>query len=391
MRRDYSRITPCVVHSCAYKALEENLGFSDYKESVRVGQMLNLLLLMAALRRTLFAVISRYFRSHFSHETARCAVYANLTTREQLIRGLVDALHHVAAFDRRERKRTWTVAIDLHYQPYYGCAKDPDVIGGQKKHGTKLFHCYATAVLIHKRRRYTLGLIQVTKGLKPHQQVQALLDQIQARNLKVGGVVLDAGFDSGETILLLQQLKLNYTVPLRRKGCGTNRRNACFSQPSGTLQTVQWKTEKTNKAVSTRVLVWQNKDQDQSRVYAFCGWSQKEAVSELRRAYLARQRYRQRFGIETSYRQKNQGRGWTTSVNPDYRLLLEGVALLLRQVWVGLTQQIAKARGLTPTQWVSELPLNLMLEWLADHLRSLYPFSRQISLTQNVLTTTITR
>src|ERR1039457_752131 len=47
----------------------------------------------------------------------------------------------------------------------------------------------------------------------------------------------------------------------------------------------------------------------------------------------SRQLYRRRFGIETSYRQKNQAQAFTTSSDPVYRLLLEGVAYILRQVW----------------------------------------------------------
>ena len=186
-------------------------------------------------------------------------------------------------------------------------------------------------------------------------------------------MVLDAGFDSGETILRLQQRKVSYTIPLRRKGKASSRRNAVFAKPTGTLDTVRWVTEKTRQAVSTRVLVWQRKGEARAKVYAFEGWGSKTAVAEFRRARRARRRYRERFGIETSYRQKNQGRGWTTSRNATYRLLLEGVALVLRQVWVHLTRQIAVARGLRPGGWVSELPLARMLEWLVEALKARYP------------------
>jgi hypothetical protein len=103
---------------------------------------------------------------------------------------------------------------------------------------------------------------------------------------------LDAGFDSGETILLLQEKKLSYAVPLRRKGSGSNRRNDCYLKPTGTITTLEWVTEKTRKSVSTRVLVWQRKEETQSRVYAFGGWGCVEAVSEARRAWLGRRRYR---------------------------------------------------------------------------------------------------
>ena len=69
-----------------------------------------------------------------------------------------------------------------------------------------------------------------------------------------------------------------------------------------------------------------------------------------------------------------------------YRLLLEGLALVLRQVWVCLTQQIAKARGLSPKAWVGELPLVEMLLWLADHIRTSHNHSQRIDLAPPTLT-----
>ena len=53
-----------------------------------------------------------------------------------------------------------------------------------------------------------IGLMALTGGEKPHQIVATLLAQIQSRGLQVRGVVLDSGFDSGETLLLLQERAL---------------------------------------------------------------------------------------------------------------------------------------------------------------------------------------
>ena len=84
-----------------------------------------------------------------------------------------------------------------------------------------------------------------------------------------------------------------------------------------------------------------------------------------------RRLYRQRFGIETSYRQKNQAEATTTSRDPVYRLLLEGVAYLLRQVWVMLTEQIARRRHCKPGVWVGVLTRSILLDWLAHALEDL--------------------
>jgi IS4 transposase len=42
-----------------------------------------------------------------------------------------------------------------------------------------------------------------------------------------------------------------------------------------------------------------------------------------------RQRYRKRFGVETSYRLGNKLLGWTISPNSVYRFLLIGLGFLL--------------------------------------------------------------
>ena len=117
------------------------------------------------------------------------------------------------------------------------------------------------------------------------------------------------------------------------------------------------------------------------QLLAFGGWGSGESEAALlRRAGLACRKYSARYGIETSYRQMNRGRGTTTKDDVRYRLLLIGLALLLRQVWVWLSGQVAKARGLADAAWVSELPLMEMLEWLADALKRSYPPTRGIDL-----------
>jgi len=98
------------------------------------------------------------------------------------------------------------------------------------------------------------------------------------------------------------------------------------------------------------------------------------------RARLAKMAYRRRFGIETSYRQQNEGKGRTTAKDVCYRLLLVGLALLLRQAWVWLTGQIARQRGARPGAWVGALPLGALLGWLEAALRRRYKEARAIPL-----------
>jgi putative transposase len=61
-----------------------------------------------------------------------------------------------------------------------------------------------------------------------------------------------------------------------------------------------------------------------------------------------RQRYRKRFGIETSYRLTNKLLGWTTSPNPALRFVLLGLGFVLLNLWVHLcweSTQVARRGG----------------------------------------------
>ena len=278
-------VTPASVYAEVHRAVSGVLAWSDCKACVTRVRIVDLLVYMAAAARTLSAAVVRRFP--FRPETGRRAVHTQLPPAAELTAGLAAALHRVLAFSRLDRRRR-TVAIDTHAVPDYGDRATPGHAGGPKKGGTHSFFGYATAVLLHRRRRCTVGLVDAA-GLRPPEIVAALFAQIDAHRLAVKGVVLDSALGSEERM----------------------------------------------------------------RVFAFAGWGG-AAVAECRRARLARRRYRERFAIETSYRQKNARRGWTTGRDPRYRLLLEGIAHLLRQVWVLLTEAIARVRKRKPTDWIGD-------------------------------------
>lgn len=375
--RPYHPITPNVIHRRARQALRNVLDWVPFHQSVSVDTLLDLLLLMAASTASLFATVRRFFA--FSHQTGSLAIKANLPSRkniDRLTRGLVEALYDVMAFSRPDRRRRWMVAIDVHHVPYYG-PPTPDVVGGPKKQGTKWFFAYASAVLLHQRRRYTVALAPLTPKTKPHEIVRLILDQIAEKGLKIRGVTLDSAFDSGETLLLLQERRLAYSVPLRRKGKGRNARNACFEGKHNQVRWAEWTTDKTRRRVRTRTLLW--KGRAKTLVFAFQGWSGDRARNVHQQAERLRQLYRRRFGIETSYRQKNQAKATTTSRDPVYRLLLEGLGYLLRQVWVVLTEELARRSKVSPNTWIGALTVQKMIDWLVHELTRLHPETLEIS------------
>lgn len=364
-------LTPARVHAEARAALERVLPWKAFGKSVTVADLLDLLLQMAVSTASLFATVRRFFS--FSHETASKAVRANLPSCDKLVEGLLKGLYETADFSRQDRRRRWLLAIDTHDVPYYG-KKNASLVGGPKKQGTRWFYAYASAVLLHQGRRYTIALCPLAPKTKPHEIVRMLLDQIAEKGLKIKGVVLDSGFDSGETFLLLQERAVAYTVPLRRKGNTNNARNRLFEGRDKQVRWMSWYVKNTRRKVETRTVLW--KGSKRTMLLAFGGWSCKKADSVHRQADQQKTLYRRRFGIETSYRQKNQAQAKTTSSDPVYRLLLEGLGYLIRQLWVVLTEKLSRSQGRTSPKtfaWVSELPLRRLTEWLFGELGRLHP------------------
>ena len=75
--------------------------------------------------------------------------------------------------------------------------------------------------------------------------------------------------------------------------------------------------------------------------------------------------YRQRFGIEASYRQMNLTRARTSTRNPAIRLLLIGLAFVLFNLYIALRQNLSSAlkQPVEPLKrfWLSLRRLALML------------------------------
>jgi hypothetical protein len=378
MRPPYRSITPAVVRAVATEHLR---GAFDWqaRRAVSVDDLLRFLLLMATGLTSVFDFVRRLFP--FSHASARRAAYDHCPSLAAVAAGLNGALHSVLRLSRLDRRRPWQVAVDSHLVPYYG-RRTRDVVGGPRKAGTKQFHGYATATLLRPGHRYTVALEPLGRHAKPHEVVRRLLDRVAGFGLRLRGVTADSWFDGGDTLLLLQGRRLAYAIPLRRIGTASNARNRLFDHPADTVHPAAWKTEAGGRPVTTAVYVWHRRRTGKPMAIAFGGrWAGPAPGADTRAAgRAARDAYRSRFGIETAYRQKNQARARTTSPNAAYRLLLEGVAHLIRQVWVLLTEQLGRVTGRWEPGWVSDLPLAVLIRWLDEALRTGLTEAREIPL-----------
>jgi hypothetical protein len=271
---------------------------------------------------------------------------------------------------RGMRRRSWEVAIDWHLVPYYGQAHKSrnELYYGQPKLGTSRFHAYATACIVEYGRRYTLALTWVRRHESMVVALRRLLARIRDLGLKTRCLLLDRGFYSVPVIEFLQQEKLAFLMPVVFRGRKPKKgrpRTALQRIKSGkagwhpfTLKRGKWQVElKVCLAYRTYHQRKTGKRRQQKLLYA--AWRVNGAPQEVR------ERYRTRFGIESSYRQRRQARIYTCTRNPLLRLVFVAVSLMLRNLWVWLHEKYLKqGGGESLTLRLHLLRFKRLLDWI---------------------------
>src|SRR5262245_17607223 len=233
--------------------------------------------------------------------------------------------------------------------------------------------------------RYTLGLRSVHHADPWDQVVGDLLRQVRKTRVKVRCLLLDRGFYSVAVIRYLQAARCPFLMPVVRHG----RKPRDVRGPSGTWALTTWKRSgwarhtleerRRRQRVTVTIAVCRHRLPEYTRsgrrlrerrcpVWLYVVWG-------LRKPSLrwVRDTYRQRFGIESSYRQLNQTSIRTSSRSPLLRLLFVGLALVLRNVWVWLHWEVlAKKRRGKRRVDLDQLPLRALMHWLQQVVEALF-------------------
>jgi hypothetical protein len=370
MRPQNSTLTARQVHRCAAAILQDHLRLPDHGPKCRAGPLLTLLF-YAAARITSLSDACKCLRDVPSDEAARLALIATLPDFAELQLRLNAAL--AGDLPRPLRRREQRLAADLVLLPYHGqplC--DPDEIyRSQAKGGTSDFHAHATLYVIHRGCRFTVALTAVKGGEPLEGVLKRLLRQAAVVGVRCRLLLLDRGFYSVGVIRYLQAARYPFLMPVVCRGRklddprGPSGTNVFLTwEKSGwgtyTLHDAQKRPARVSICVKCRYYRGQWRRHGKQRlVYAF--WGVRPPSFDWVKAV-----YRQRFAIETTYRQLHQARIRTTTRDPVRRLLYVGIALILRNVWVWLHRTVL-AR---PRRGSREIRLDLlrfrrMLSWLA--------------------------
>jgi len=275
------------------------------------------------------------------------------------------------------RRRAWEVAIDWHLDPYYGqpYRSRNEIYYGKAKQGTTKFHAYASACIVQYGCRYTLALTWVRRHESTVTVLRRLLARIRETGLKIRCLLLDRGFFNVSVTAFLQEENLPFLMPVKFSGRRPKKRRKATGLRAIRRQPAGWYSytmRSGKRAVTFSVCVgyrrYRNRKDDKmrSQKLLFAGWRVHGSPTEIR------ERYRKRFGIETSFRQHRQGRIYTCTRNPHLRLFFIAVAFLLRNVWVWIHQtRLAEGSGDTLTLHLELLRFKRMLHWIAHEVETL--------------------
>jgi hypothetical protein len=362
-------ITRASVQRHAAELLRGCLNLKDYSAACTALTLLHVLF-TACSRMCSLSAACWSLATAPSRETIRRATLKALKAKDDLLRRLNRAL--AVEVPRALLRRPQQVAIDLVLIPYHGLPLDTEleIYRGQAKSGTSHFHAYATCYVNYRGQRFTLALTTVQRGEKLQEVLKRLLRRLAALGVQTRLVLLDRGFWSVAVIRYLRRAKTPFLMPAALRG----RKPDHADGPSGTRVFATRKrsgwdryTVKAADGSVARVSIgvhcrnycgqWGRRGR-QALVYAFWGF----AASSTE---WLRETYRRRFAIETSYRQMHQGRARTCTRDPAVRLLLVGVALVLRNVWVWLHYAVLSTPRRGNCRYnLERLPLRTMLQWL---------------------------
>jgi hypothetical protein len=235
------------------------------------------------------------------------------------------------------------VAIDTHDEPFYG--KTPALLAytcrGQAKKGTSHFVRIASAYLMWRQVRLTLAITFVVPNDKPLDIVRRLYERVREHGIVPGVVYLDKlfGLPAIARYFTDQRQPAILACTIRGQKGGT-RALATGRKSYRTPHTFKDGTQVEMAMVATFTLDRKGKRRRkwQAFILVLLDWSPKRIHD----------RYRRRFGIETSYRQLRRVRAFTTSLNPALRFLLLGLGLLLVNLWSALRWSVARVMAPGP-------------------------------------------
>lgn len=274
------------------------------------------------------------------------------------------------------------IAIDFNLIPYYGepsPSEAPYIYRSQAKSGTCSFYAYATLYVIKKNQRVTLAIKAVRKQDTKVAIITYLLALIEPLTLKIERLLLDREFFCVPVIRWLQALDIPFEMPviIRGKSGGTRQliRGRRSYKTTYTLNSDKYGSV----TFHVGIVCTYKKGKRRAHGREFFVYAVHKVKLSLHSIH---DDYRLRFGIESSYRMKNQCRIKTTIKNPTIRFLFMALAFLIINIWIYLLWHYLSSLRRSSKKAFSHLfTLKQMLEFLRQTIDRNYGVVCEVWLT----------
>jgi len=276
--------------------------------------------------------------------------------------------------------RRHEVAIDLTNVPYHGEAHqdEAEIRRSMAKSGTTHFHSYASAYIVKNNKRVTVAITYCWATDSLFDILQRLLSRLADLDIGLKRLLVDREFYSTQVIRFLNQQDWQSIMAIPARG--------------ETLKTLKKETPRSLRRLYT--VSSPEHGQEPFPLHVVCRYAKgrrgKHGTDRFLFAVLGHpwtgtpghlaDKYRRRFGVETSYRLMNKVRVRTTARDPKLRLLFFVLAFTLLNLWVYLQWAVLAV----PRRGGRWLDCNLFrlarfIDFLRDAIREARKPVRQVS------------
>ncbi len=197
-----------------------------------------------------------------------------------------------------------------------------------------------------------------------------LLAELSSLKIKVKRLYLDREFFSIAVIRWLQALDIPLTMPAIRRGKKGGIKQFLKGRKSYKTNYTMSRTKEDFVTFELWIICQYKKGkrgQNGIEYYVYVTHKITTSLSHIHQCY------RQRFGIESSYRLKNLCRIRTTTKKPTLRLLFVGISFLLVNIWVNLLwRKISQPRRGGRLIYRKLFPLKQMLSFLNQAVEGIF-------------------
>jgi len=228
--------------------------------------------------------------------------------------------------------REWIIAIDTHYEPFYGDYNDLWVHGYKPKRyrDCKGSYCFITISIVIGQEQFTLLALPVSLGADKADLVEELIS-VARKYIKIKLALLDRGFDGGNVTRKLKHLGIKHIIFCRKndKVKGFLDETPSFGHKYF-YDYIEWTEDKSTQREPTKYLVIKDYvDMKTLKIYDWIFITNLSNLDAISYVHL----YKRRWCIENTYKQFNAFRIKTTSVDFLVRYFFFLFRVVLYNLW----------------------------------------------------------